>query len=130
MICLSQQLNASIALTCRTLGVPRSWFYYRRQPHQPRPLRRPQLTPAIQQVLALCPPSYGYRRIHALLARQGIHAIARRFATSLGHLDNAQHERTAGRPSRRLNWTRDVHDAAHAGLSLGHVRQWEPAFQS
>ena len=37
-----------------------------------RPLRRPQLTPAIQQVLAQCPPSYGYRRIHALLARQGI----------------------------------------------------------
>jgi putative transposase len=35
-------------------------------------LRRPQLTAAIQQVLAQCPPSYGYRRIHALLARQGI----------------------------------------------------------
>ena len=62
-----------MALTCRTLGVARSWFYYRRQPRQPRPLRRPQLTPAIQQVLAQCPPSYGYRRIHALLARQGVH---------------------------------------------------------
>ena len=59
-------------MTCRTLSVARSWFYYRRQPRQPRPLRRPQLTPAIQQVLAQCPPSYGYRRIHALLARQGI----------------------------------------------------------
>ena len=73
MICLAQQLNASIALTCHTLGVSRSWFYYHRQPRQPRPLRRPQLTPAIQQVLAQCPPSYGYRRIPAL--RRRLHTI-------------------------------------------------------
>lgn len=72
MICLARQLNASIALTCRTLGVARSWFYYHRQPQRPRPLRRPQLTGMIRQVLTQCPPSYGYRRIHALLARVGI----------------------------------------------------------
>jgi putative transposase len=59
-------------MTCRSLGAARSWFYYQRQPRQPRALRRPQLTPAIQQMLAHCPPSYGYRRIHALLLRQGL----------------------------------------------------------
>jgi hypothetical protein len=53
--------------------VARSWFYYHRRPRRLRRLRRPQLTEAIQQVLAQCPPSYGYRRIHALLAHQGIH---------------------------------------------------------
>jgi hypothetical protein len=68
-----QQLNASIVPACRSFGVVRSWFYYRRQPRQPRPLHRPQLTSAIQQMLAQCPPSYGYRCIHALLARRGIH---------------------------------------------------------
>jgi putative transposase len=101
VIWLSQQLNASIALTCRTLGVPRSWFYYRRQPRQPRPLRRPQLTPAIQQVLAQCPPSYGYRRIHALLLRQGIHCNRK---TVYQHLKRqawlASHRQRTQRPGR------------------------------
>jgi len=101
VICLAQQLNASIALTCRTLGVPRSWFYYRRQPRQPRPLRRPQLTPAIQQVLAQCPPSYGYRRIHALLRRQGIHCNRK---TVYHHLKRqawlASHRQRTQRPGR------------------------------
>jgi putative transposase len=101
VICLAQQLNASIALTCRTLGVSRSWFYYRRQPRQPRPLRRPQLTPAIQQVLAQCPPSYGYRRIHALLRRQGIHCNRK---TVYQHLKRqawlASHRHHTQRPGR------------------------------
>jgi len=101
VICLAQQLNASIALTCRTLGVSRSWFYYRRLPRQPRLLRRPQLTPAIQQVLAQCPPSYGYRRIHALLRRQGIHCNRK---TVYQHLKRqawlASHRHHTQRPGR------------------------------
>ena len=102
MIWLAQQLNASIALTCRTFGAARSWFYYRRQPRQPRSLRRPQLTVAIQQVLAQCPPSYGYRRIHALLVRQGIHCNRK---TVYLHLKRqawlASHRRRLSRPGRR-----------------------------
>jgi putative transposase len=72
VIGLSRQLQVPITLTCRTLGVARRWFYYRRLPRRPRPLRRPQWTAALQQVLALCPPSYGDRRIHARLVRQGL----------------------------------------------------------
>jgi putative transposase len=91
-----------LALTCRTLGVARSWFYYRRRAHGPRPLRRPHLTGAIQQVLAHCPPSYGYRRIHALLARQGVHCNRK---TVYQHLKRqawlASHRRRTPRPGRR-----------------------------
>ena len=102
MICLCQHLNASVALTCRILGVARSWFYYRRQPRQLRPLRRPQLTGVIQQVLAQCPPSYGYRRIHALLLRLGIHCNRK---TVYQHLKRqawlASHRHRTLRPGRR-----------------------------
>ena len=101
MICLAQQLNTSLALTCRTLGVARSWFYYHRQPRRPRPLRRPQLTGLIQQVLAQCPPSYGYRRIHALLLRQGIRCNRK---TVYQHLKRqawlASHRHRTQRPGR------------------------------
>lgn len=81
--------------------MPRSWFYYRRKPRHPRPLRRPQLTPAIQQVLAQCPPSYGYRRVHALLLRQGIGCNRK---TVYLHLKRqswlASHRRRTLRPGR------------------------------
>jgi putative transposase len=102
VICLSRQLHTSIALACRTLGVTRSWFYYHRRPGRPRPLRRPQLTHAIQQVLAQCPPSYGYRRVHALLVRQGIQCNPK---TVYQHLKRqawlASHRRRTVRPGRR-----------------------------
>jgi len=102
VICLARQLNTSIALTCRTLGVARSWFYYHRQPRRPRPSRRPQLTAAIQQVLTQCPPSYGYRRIHALLARVGIRCNRK---TVYQHLKRqawlASHRHRTQRPGRR-----------------------------
>jgi putative transposase len=82
--------------------VARSWFYYRRRAHGPRPLRRPHLTGAIRQVLAHCPPSYGYRRIHALLARQGVHCNRK---TVYQHLKRqawlASHRRRTPRPGRR-----------------------------
>jgi putative transposase len=80
--------------------VARSWFYYRRQPRR-RPLRRPQLTGVIQQALAQCPPSYGYRRIHALLARQGIRCNPK---TVCQHLKRqawlASHRHRTQRPGR------------------------------
>lgn len=105
-----------MALTCRTLGVPRSWFYYRRQPRQPRPLRRPQLTPASPPVLAQCPPGYGYRRIHALRLRQGIHCHRK---PVYQHLKRqawlAAHRPRNQRPGRR-------HEGKVAGLQSN--RRW------
>ena len=98
---MARQLRASIALTCRTLGVARSWFYYHRLPSRPRPLRRAPLTSALQQVLAHCPPSYGYRRVHALLLRQGIGCNPK---TVYLHLKRqswlASHRRRTLRPGR------------------------------
>lgn len=80
----------------------RSWFYYRRRPAGSRPLRRPQLTEAIGSVLTQCPPSYGYRRVHALLLRQGIHCNCK---TVYLHLKRkawlASPRRNLPRPGRR-----------------------------
>ena len=102
MICLAQHCHSSIALTCRLLGVARSWFYYRRQPRRPRPLRRPQLAEAIHALLVQCPPSYGYRRLHALLQRQGIRCNRK---TVYQYLKRkawlASHRRRILRPGRR-----------------------------
>ena len=107
-------------MTCRTLGVARSWFYYRRQPRQPRPLRRPQLTGLIQQVLAQCPPSYGYRRIHALLRRQGVqcnrktvYQHLKRQAWLASHRHRTQrpgrpHEGKVAVPSSNRRWACDI----------------------
>ena len=102
MICLARHLDTSIALTCRTLGVARSWFYYRKQPRRPRPLRRPQLAGRIHAVLTHCPPSYGYRRIHALLLRQGLRCNRK---TVYQYLKRkawlASHRKRTLRPGRR-----------------------------
>ena len=91
-----------MALICRTLGVARSWFYYRRRPHRSRTLRRPHLAEAIRTLLAQCPPSYGYRRIHALLQRQGIRCNRK---TVYQYLKRkawlASHRRRTLRPGRR-----------------------------
>lgn len=69
---------------------------------QPRPLQRPQLTPAIQQVLTRCPPGYGYRRIHALIVHQGIHCNRKRVYQ---HFKReawlASHRHRTQRPGRR-----------------------------
>ncbi len=58
-------------MVCRALGKPRSWLYYRRRPGG-RPWRRPEVEAAIRRLLKASPASYGYRRIHALLTRQGL----------------------------------------------------------
>lgn len=59
-------------MVCRVVGKPRSWWYYRRQAGRGRRLRRPELEAMVQQLLKGSPASYGYRRIHALLKRQGV----------------------------------------------------------
>ena len=62
-----------MALVCRTLGVPRHRLYYRRCPRpQRRRARRAPPAEVLQEVLAECPPSYGYRRVRALLRRRGV----------------------------------------------------------
>lgn len=51
----------------------RRWLYYRRNPKRTSPrCRRPEVEQAIERVLAGSPATYGYRRIHALLLREGI----------------------------------------------------------
>jgi len=60
-------------LVCRTLGKSRRWLYYRRRPkHKTGICRRPEVEEAIGRILAGSPATYGYRRIHALLIREGI----------------------------------------------------------
>lgn len=51
----------------------RRWLYYRRQPKHARQVcRRPEVETAIERIVAGLPATYGYRRIHALLLREGI----------------------------------------------------------
>src|SRR4029077_18235040 len=57
---------------CRVLDKPRSWFYDRRSSGLGWPVRRPDVEAAIGPLLGSSPASYGYRRIHALLTRQGM----------------------------------------------------------
>ncbi len=60
---------------CRALGVPRSWFYYRRKPRRKTEgCRRPDVEQAIQKILLERPATYGYRRIHGMLKRTGVAA--------------------------------------------------------
>lgn len=48
-------------------------MYYRRRPKRTRRVcRRPDVEAAIERILAGRPATYGYRRIHALLIREGI----------------------------------------------------------
>lgn len=64
--------GCSLAMVCRVVGKPRSWWYYRRRAKHARRLRRPDIEMLIQHLLAGSPTSYGYRRIHALLKRRGV----------------------------------------------------------
>lgn len=47
-------------------------MYYRRRPKWTRPIRRLDVEEAIRELLGSSPVSYGYRRLHALLRRQGV----------------------------------------------------------
>ena len=62
-----------MALVCRTLELSRSWLYYRWRPKRRIGIgRRPEVETAIERILAGSPATYGYRRIHALLIREGV----------------------------------------------------------
>lgn len=55
--------------------MPRSWFYYRpKARRKTEGCRRPDVEQAIQKILLERPATYGYRRIHGMLARQGVKA--------------------------------------------------------
>ncbi len=64
--------GCSLALACRALGKPRSWLYYRRRLWRRPASKRPEVEEALGRLLAASPVSYGYRRLHALLKRQGL----------------------------------------------------------
>lgn len=89
-------------MACRVLDKPRSWLYDRRPSGRRWPVRRPEVEAAIGRLLGTSPASYGYRRIHALLKRQGLtcdpktvwHAMRRR-----GWLSTSRHR--GARPGRR-----------------------------
>ena len=69
---LARITGCSIAWACRVLDKPRSWFYDQRPSGRGWPVRRPEVEAAIGRLLGTSPASYGYRRIHALLKRQGL----------------------------------------------------------
>lgn len=91
---LHAHLHCSIALCCQVLGRSRGWFYYRHQrPGRRWPSLHPHLGVVVRQVLATCPPSYGYRRIHARLGRGGMRCNPKTV------LQVATNKQTAGQPS-------------------------------
>lgn len=69
---MARAAGCSLTVACQALGKPRSWLYYRRQSGRGWPVRRPEVEEAISGLLRASPASYGYRRIHALLKRQGL----------------------------------------------------------
>lgn len=72
---LARHFGCGVAEVCWALEKSRSWLYYsRRFPRRPMPPRRPEVEGAIGKILASYPATYGYRRIHALLLRQGLRA--------------------------------------------------------
>jgi putative transposase len=55
------------------LGKSRRWLYYRRRAKRTgRKCRRPEVEQAVERIVAGLPATYGYRRIHALLLRDGL----------------------------------------------------------
>ena len=57
---------------CQALGRPRRRLYGRRQSGSGQPMRRPEVDAAISRRLEASPASEGYRRLDALLTRQGL----------------------------------------------------------
>jgi putative transposase len=86
------------ATVCRTLGLPRGSFYRRRQAGEDQPLRETLLD------LAGRWPTYGYRRLTAMLHRQGHRVNAKRVRRLMHELGLA-----AEPPARRPRTTDSVH---------------------
>ena len=78
-----------ITILCEVLGVPRSSAYYHARPGEDRPVRDALVELAGQW------PTYGYRRLTAMLKRRGLvvnHKVVRRLMHELGIAGEA-HER-------------------------------------
>ena len=86
----------------------------------PRPVRRPELVAAIRQILTTRPATYGYRRVHALLRRQGWRCTPRtvyRLLRRHGWLSSARrrllrpgrrHEGQVAVPESNRRWASDI----------------------
>ncbi|MEO3876795.1 IS3 family transposase [Nonomuraea sp. B12E4] len=69
----AEEANFSLPMMCRLLGVSRSGYYeWRDRPMSAGKRRREDLKPLIEEVFAESGRTYGYRRVHAALARMGI----------------------------------------------------------
>ena len=110
-----------MAFVCGTLGVCRSWLYYRRRPRRTaRVCRRPDVEAAIERILAGRPATYGYRRIHALLIRDGVRTnpktvwrILRRrdwLSSTRSRLERTRrrHEGQVSVPDPNRRWASDI----------------------
>jgi putative transposase len=78
-----------ITILCEVLGVPRGSAYYHARPGEDRPVRDALVEPAGRW------PTYGYRRLTAMLKRRGLvvnHKVVRRLMHGLGIAGEA-HER-------------------------------------
>lgn len=118
---MTRDTGASVSLVCRALDVPRSWFYYRRKPRRKTEgCRRPDVEQAIRQILLERPATYGYRRIHGMLGRQGIQADPKtvwKIMRRRGWLSSARsktlrpgrlHEGQVSVPEPNRRWASDI----------------------
>ena len=70
-----EKANYRIVSMCRWANVSKSGFYeWRNRPASPTAERRARLRERIVEIFAEHDQSYGYRRVHAQLAREGVHA--------------------------------------------------------
>lgn len=96
-------------------------MYYRRRPKRAsRVCRRPDVEAAIKRILAGRPATYGYRRIHALLIREGIRTnpktvwrMLRRkgwLSSTRNRLERARrrHEGQVSVPEPNRRWASDI----------------------
>jgi putative transposase len=96
-------------------------MYYRRRPKHPtRVGRRPEVEAAIEHILAGRPATYGYRRIHALLIREGIrtnpktvwHLLRRKgwLSSTRSRLERSgrRHEGQGSVPEPNRRWASDI----------------------
>lgn len=99
---MARTVGCSLVMACRVLDKPRSWRYDRRPSGRRWPVRRPEVEAAIGRLLGTSPASYGYRRIHALLKRQGLTCDPKtvwRAMRRRGWLSTSRHR--GARPGRR-----------------------------
>ncbi|GAA0950906.1 IS3 family transposase [Nonomuraea longicatena] len=69
----AEEANFSLPMMCGLLGVSRSGYYeWKNRPLSAGRRRREDLKPLIEKVFAESGRTYGYRRVHAALARVGV----------------------------------------------------------